>query len=116
MVEKRLLKDVDKTDLTDGGQTSLHSHAGGGGGGLVDKGGSVTTDGSGEATVSFNTNYSDTNYFIQLTAVRGPDTAVPMLKSGTKTISGFTIIVEDDRGGTEGSLEVLWCTGPYSNP
>jgi len=31
MTEDRLMKDGDKVDLTDGGETSLHSHAGGAG-------------------------------------------------------------------------------------
>jgi len=31
MVEAKLMKDADKVDLTDGGVTALHSHAGGGG-------------------------------------------------------------------------------------
>lgn len=31
MVEAKLMKDTDKVDLTDGGETTLHSHAGGGG-------------------------------------------------------------------------------------
>lgn len=30
MVEAKLMRDAYKTDLTDGGETSLHSHAGGG--------------------------------------------------------------------------------------
>lgn len=31
MTEKRLMKDADKVKLTGGGETDLHSHAGGGG-------------------------------------------------------------------------------------
>ena len=61
MAEKRLLKDADRIALTGGGITALHSHPGGGGGGLVDKAGVVTTDGSGEGIVTCNTNYADLN-------------------------------------------------------
>jgi hypothetical protein len=86
------------------------------GGGLVDKAGEVTTDGSGEAVVTFNTNYGDTDYFIQLTAIQNSDTSVCMVKQGTKTVSGFTVKVEDDGGKNEASVVVMWATGEYSNP
>jgi len=102
-------------ELVGGAQTSLHSHAGGGGG-LVNKSGIVTSDANAEAIVTFNTNYGDLNYFIQLTAGESEDAVICNMKSGTKAVSGFTIITLDDGGKTEKDVDVYWCTGPYSNP
>ena len=103
-------------ELVGGSETSLHSHAGGGGGGLVDKGGTVTTDGSGEASVSFNTSYSDTNYFILLTSGENSDAYMPLVIAGTKAVDGFSINTKEDKGGNEPNVDVYWATGPYSNP
>ena len=102
-------------ELVGGSQTSLHSHVGGGGG-LVDKGGLIITDSSGEYTVSFNTNYGSLNYFIQLTSAVSTDAIICNVKSQTKSISGFTIITMDDGGKAEPNVDVYWCTGSYSNP
>lgn len=111
----RQAEEVAHTELTDEGPTILHSHAGGGGG-LVDKGDMVTSDGNAEAIVTFNTPYGNTNYFIQLTAGESEDAVICNMKSGTKTVSGFTIITLDDGGKKEVNVDVYWCTGPYSNP
>lgn len=108
--------EVAHPELVDGTSTTLHSHPGGGGGGLVDKAGMVTTDGSGEAAVTFNTNYGSTDYFIQLTAGESTDAIICNMKTGTKNVSGFTLTTLDDGGKTETNIDVYWCTGPYSNP
>ena len=102
--------------LVDGSQTSLHSHPGGGGGGLIDKSGIVNTGGGNEVAVTFNTPYSDTNYFIVLTAGQSNDAIIVNMKTGTKTVSGFTVITMDDGGKAENGVDVYWATGPYSNP
>lgn len=107
---------VAHAELVGEGETTLHSHPGGGGGGLVDKAGMVTSDGSAEAIVTFNTPYSDLNYFIQLTAGESTDAIICNMKSGTKAVSGFTIITMDDGGKAEPNVDVYWCTGLYSNP
>lgn len=109
------VEEVAHNELVGGSQTSLHSHAGGGGG-LVDKGGLITTDGNGEGAVTFNTSYGDTSYFIQLTPIYPGDGCFCMMKNGTKTVSGFTIMSFDDAGRDEPNVEVYWCTGSYSNP
>ena len=103
-------------ELVGGGVTSLHSHPGGGGGGLVDKGGTVTTNAQGTASVAFNTSYGDINYFISLTAIDPGDATITMVQSGTKAVDGFDINTLDDGGKAEPNVEVLWSTGPYSNP
>lgn len=107
---------VAHNELVNEGQTTLHTHPGGGGGGLVDKGGTVTTNAQGTASISFNTSYGDTNYFIHLTTIDPGDASFAMIQSGSKAIDGFDIKSWDDGGKTEPNVEVLWSTGPYSNP
>lgn len=107
---------VAHSELVGEGQTSMHSHLGGGGSGLVDKGGTVTTNAQGEGTVSFNTSYGSTNYFIILTSIDPGDATLAMVQSGTKAVDGFDIKTWDDGGKVEPNVEVLWCTGLYSNP
>ena len=107
---------VAEKTLVDGSETTLHSHPGGGGGGLVNKSGEETTDGSGEAVVTFNTAYANTNYFILFGCLDPGDTPIAKVKSGTKTVNGFTIVTEDDGGKTEPNVTVMWACGPYSNP
>jgi len=84
--------------------------------GLVDKAGVETTDGNGEAVVAFNTAYANTDYFIQLTAGSSADAITCMMKSGTKTVNGFTLMSFDDGGKKEVGVPVYWCTGRYDNP
>ena len=97
--------------LVDGSQISLHSHPGGGGG-LVDKTGSITTS-AGSGSVTFNTPYADTNYAISLTAEKGADSVVA--NWANKTVNGFDVTTENDKGVSVSAI-VLWMTAPYSNP
>ncbi|GAH65121.1 unnamed protein product [marine sediment metagenome] len=80
------------------------------------KAGVETTDGNGEAVVTFNTSHPNTDYFIQLTAGASPDAVICFVKSGTKTVDGFTLVSFDDGGKKETSVPVYWCMGPYDNP
>lgn len=107
---------VAHAELVSEAETTKHSHPGGGGGGLVNKSGIETTDGNGEAVVTFNTPYANTDYFIQLTAGASADAIICYMKTGTKTVNGFTLMSFDDGGKKEPGVPVYWCTGPYSNP
>ena len=107
---------VGHAELVGGGETTRHSHPGGGGGGLVNKAGIVTTDENAEAMVTFNTAYANIDYFIQLTSGFSSDAVICFMKTGTKTVDGFTLISLDDGGKKETGVPVYWCTGPYSNP
>jgi len=98
-------------ELVSEGITNLHSHPGGGGG-LVDKAGTITTSG-GSGSVTFNTPYPDTNYAIMLTADKGSDSVIANWVA--KTVNGFDITTETDRGGSADAI-VFWMTAPYSNP
>ena len=91
--------------LVDGSQISLHSHAGGGGGAII-KAGSAITNGSGAATVTFGTAFSDTNYFISLTVANPGEAAMGMYSN--KATTGFDILVKNDKNQTVGSATVDW--------
>ncbi len=104
------------SELVAGGTTSLHSHPGGGGGGLVDKSGVVTTNAQGVATITFNTPYGSTDYFFGFGVLDPGDATFVMIQPGTKAVDGFDIKTWDDGGKTESSVEVTWFTGLYSNP
>jgi len=108
-------ENVAHNEIVGGGQTSLHSHPGGGGG-LVDKGGVTHTGVNSEVGIVFGTVYGDTNYFILLTPEYPGDGTFAMVKQGTKSVSGFTIMTYDDGGKAEPNVYVYWATGPYSNP
>lgn len=58
MTEKRLMKDADKTALTGGGTTTLHSHPGGGNGVDV-KGGQSTGAKAATVQVNFTTAFAN---------------------------------------------------------
>lgn len=109
-------ENVAHNELVGEAQTSLHSHPGGGGGGLVDKGGTVTTNVQGVATVTFNTPYGSTDYFVGFGVIDPGDATLVMVQSGTKAIDGFDLKTWDDGGKIEGDVEVTWFTGLYSNP
>jgi len=101
---------VAHADLVGGGQTTLHSHAGGNGAEI--KAGTVTTSG-GTATVSFNTAFADANYAIALAAATGADANIANWTS--KTASEFTVETQTDKGLTI-DVEVLWIATPYADP
>ena len=113
MVENRLLKDTDKVSLTDGGQTSLHSHSGGGGG-TDYKAGTESISSAGDYPISFTTSFSDANYAIILTpSATNKD---PQAKWKSKTASGFTIEASQGGGGGFVSFSCDWVAIPHNDP
>ena len=113
MVENRLLKDADKVSLTDGGQTSLHSHSGGGGG-TDYKAGSESIPSAGDYPISFTTSFSDANYAIVLTP--SISTKDPAINWKSKTASGFTIEAGQRGGGGFQSYTCDWVAIPHNDP
>ena len=91
-------------ELVGGGETVLHSHAGGGSVNI--KCGVETTDGSGNGTVTFGSAFADTNYSISLTGIDTGNTVIAMYSS--KATTGFSIRTEDDKGLPEGDATVDW--------
>jgi len=102
---------VAHAQLVGGGETALHSHAGGGNGPTV-KAGTVTTSG-GIATVTFTTAFPDVNYAILLTAVMGADANIACYSN--KAAGGFDITAQNDKGVAVDCV-VDWIATPYSNP
>jgi hypothetical protein len=100
------------SELVGGGQTSLHSHAGGGS--INYKAGSITTNGSGVATVTFNTASPSTNYAISLTPLDPGDAVFATYDS--KATTGFGIQTFEDKGQSIGSVTVDWVAIEYSDP
>lgn len=78
------------------------------------KSGYVTTDGSGDATVTFGTAFSDTNYAIVVSAQYTDDNATAMWHS--KAVGGFSVKTMNDQGNNEPSVLVNWVATPFSNP
>lgn len=100
-------------ELVGGGETTKHTHPGGGNGPTV-KAGSLVTDSSGMEHVVFNTAFPDTNYAIALACQMLDDTAIAMFYD--KQPGGFWIKTEDDGGKGEPNVPVTWIATPYSNP
>ena len=76
----------------------------------------VSTDGSGLADVSFNTNYPDTDFFIILTPAENSDAITCHVVTGSKAVDGFSVNTKEDKGLDESNIDVYWATGVYSNP
>ena len=104
---------VGHKDLVGGGQTILHSHADGGNGAAI-KAGTITTSGSGIASVVFGTAFADVDYAIILTCQHPADTAIAMFEN--KAVGGFDILTKNDQGQNEPTVVVDWLATPYSNP
>lgn len=104
---------VGHSSLVGGGEITLHSHAGSGGGVPV-KAGTIVTDGSGITSVVFNSNFSDVNYAIILTAQDPGDATICMYFN--KAVIGFDVMTLDDGGRVESGVTVDWLAIPYSNP
>jgi len=101
---------IGHAELVGTGQTSLHSHAGGGNGPTV-KAGTVSTVG-GVASVTFVTAFPDSSYAISLTAQEGVDSNIANWSN--KVASGFDIRTQNDKG-VNVDIPVDWIATPYSN-
>lgn len=79
------------------------------------KAGTITTDGGGLATVTFNTAFDNTDYAILLTSDNiGTDTTTVMY--GNKATSGFDISTKDDRGKIKPDITVDWLAIACNDP
>ena len=102
---------VAQAALVGGGETALHSHAGGAGGPTVKSGTMTTTGGSG--SVTFGTAFPDTNYSIALSAEMDVDAIIANWSS--KTAAGFGVTTQTDKGLVVGA-DVLWIVVSYNDP
>jgi len=103
---------VAHSELVEGGQTSLHSHSGGGGTNY--KAGSESIAVAGDYPISFTTAFSDANYTIVLTPSSTSKDPQVMWKS--KAASSFTIEGAQGGGGAFQSFTCDWIAIPHNDP
>lgn len=96
------------------GEITTHTHPGNGGSSIVIKSGTITTDGSGNGTVTFTTAFADTNYAISLTAdAIGVDAVIAIY--GSKAVDSFSVQTLDDGGKSEANVTIDWIAIEYTN-
>ena len=104
---------VGHPDLLSGGETNLHTHAGGGGGPTI-KAGTIITDGNGVGNVVFSTPFIDVNYAICFSGNGVVDAVI--ITWTNKTVNGFDVKSDDDGGKAEANVIVDWLAVSFSNP
>ncbi len=105
---------VAHNDLVAGGQTSLHSHAGGGGGANVKSGFESAVAEGGTRSVTFNTVFAATPDVVVSFADSSAEISV--LAAHTVSVSGFTITVTKSGGGGSANRDVAWVATDAGNP
>ncbi len=104
---------VAHSDLISGGQTSLHSHAGGGGGANVKSGFESAVTEGGTRAVTFNTAFAATPDVVVSFADSSAEISV--LAAHTVSVSGFTITVTKSGGGGSANRDVAWIATDAGN-
>jgi len=104
---------VGHPDLVGGGETTLHTHAGGGGGPIV-KTGTIITDSNGAGSVVFPTPFVDVDYAICFACEGSIDVVIATWMN--KTVNGFDVRSDDDGGKAEPNTIVDWMAVSFSNP
>ena len=105
---------VGHSELVGGGQTSLHSHAGGGGGADVKAGNETAIAENTTRAVSFTTAFSATPNVV----VNFSDTSSEISVCAAHTVSttGFTILVTKSGGGGSANRDVSWIATDAGDP
>lgn len=105
---------VAHNDLVAGGQTALHSHAGGGGGADV-KGGfeSAIAENSTRA-VTFNTAFAVAPNVV--VGFADNSTEISVVAAHTASTTGFMIEVTKSGGGGSANRDVAWIATDAGNP
>lgn len=109
------MRDSHKTELTGGGETTLHGHAGGNGGGPAEKG-FIVTDSTGGAWISFTGSYA-TKPVVSLTPElpQSQDSVfVQIVGWIANPYTKVCIYVSDDGGKAEAGVIVHWLIWPTS--
>ena len=105
---------VASNELVAGGQTSLHSHAGGGGGADVKSGfEAAITEGS-SRVVTFNTAFSSSPNVV----VSCADTSYQLtfVQAHSESTTGFTIDATKSGGGGNVTRDVAWIATDAGDP
>ena len=107
---------VAHNDLVAGGQTALHSHAGGGNGGGPDVKSGLESAISENATrvVAFATPFSSTPNVVVNFADASAEISV--VAAHTVSTTGFTIAVTKSGGGGSANRDVAWIATDAGNP
>ena len=105
---------VAHADLVGGGQTSLHSHAGGGGGADVKSGFESTIPEGTTRAVSFATAFSATPHVV--VSFADDTTQISVVHAYTPSTTGFTIRVVKSGGGGSVTRDVNWIATDAGNP
>ena len=105
---------VAHNDLVAGSDTTLHSHAGGGGGADVKAGNETAIAENTTRAVSFTTAFSATPNVV----VNFSDTSSEISVCAAHTVSttGFTIAVAKSGGGGSANRDVSWIATDAGNP
>ncbi len=107
-------EDVGHSDLVSGGETDLHSHAGGGGGPVLKSGlESSITEGTTRAVV-FATAFASAPDVV--VSFADNSTEISICKAHSVTTAGFTIGVEKSGGGAAKDRDVAWVATNAGNP
>ena len=99
------------SSITIFGQTTVTAPPGSG---PTVKTGTTTTDNQGDATVTFNTAFPDTNYSIAMSSLYPNDVGVCMWQN--KAAGGFDIKTQNDQGNNEPNVTVDWTATAHYDP
>ncbi len=105
---------VAHNDLVSGAQTSLHSHAGGGGGADVKSGFEATIAEGGSRVVTFNTAFSSAPNVV--VSCSDTSTQLTFVQAHTISTTGFTINAVKSGGGGNANRDVAWIATDAGNP
>lgn len=105
---------VASNELVAGGQTSLHSHAGGGGGADVKSGFESAVSEGGSRTVTFNTAFSASPNVV--VSISDTSSQLTFVQAHTVSTTGFTIDAIKSGGGGNVTRDVAWIATDAGNP
>lgn len=105
---------VAHNELVAGGETALHSHAGGGGGSNVKSGFESAITENSTRSVTFPTAFSGTPDVV--VGFADDTSQISIVHAHTVTTTGFTIQVVKSGGGGSVTRDVFWIATDAGNP
>jgi hypothetical protein len=105
---------VAHNNLVSGGQTTLHSHAGGGGGADVKAGNETGITENTTRAVTFTTSFSATPNVV--VGFSDNSAEISVVSAHTVSTTGFTILVTKSGGGGSANRDVAWVATDAGNP
>lgn len=80
------------------------------------KSGRVVTDEYGEGVATFNTEFPDVNYSIQLTCIDADSEDIYVASKYDRAVGGFKVRTRNKNGALVGGLTVSWLATRDNNP